>query len=148
MAATMGAIFKVSRTWGLLLSSSSCKNPNLSSSFSLYPKSSSQYRAVWGSSSVGVDSLYNQHKPARVFCSDSRNLTLIVKDEEVAAEGDGGEMVVSLRELCGDKVPQYLLQRCYSESAICYLEICFFEIFDLVYERHGKSKISNGTLLW
>jgi len=55
--------------------------------------------------------LYNQHKPARVFCSDPTNLTLIAKDEEVAAESDGGEMVVSLRELCGDKVPQYLLQR-------------------------------------
>ena len=114
MAATVGAIFKVSRTWGLLFSSSSSKNPNLSlsSSFSLHPKQSFQYRAVWGSSSVGVDSLYNQHKPARVFCSDPRNLTLTTKDEEVAAEGDGGEMVVSLRELCGDKVPQYLLQRC------------------------------------
>lgn len=147
----VGTIFKVSRTWGLLFSSSSSKNPNLSlsSSFWLYPKKPSfQYRAVWGSSSVGVDSLYNQHKPARVFCSDPINLTLIAKDEEVAAESDGGEMVVSLRELCGDKVPQYLLQRFYSESATCYLGFCFFEIFDLVYERHGKSKISNGTLLW
>lgn len=134
MAATVGTIFKVSRTWGLLFSSSSSKNPNLSSSsstsFWLHPKPSFQYRAVWGSSSsVGVDSLYNQHKPARVFCSDPTNLTLIAKDEEVAAESDGGEMVVSLRELCGDKVPQYLLQRCYLESAICYLEFCFFELF-------------------